>query len=99
MTMEFATVPTVLNVTLSVTNTEFSATLPAGAKGVKIHVRPSSATLRYSYAKGYVASATDKVMTIAVGEFRTLDFIVSQQTVIYFATADSSPVVEIEYWQ
>jgi hypothetical protein len=99
--MEIATVPTVVNVTLSSGNTEYSIVLPAGAKGIRIHTRPSVGTIRYAFNPGLVATSQPGIMTLAQLESRLMNFIVSEQTTIYFATSDVVPTVdtvEVEYW-
>lgn len=96
--MERVTTPTVVNVSLPSANTEYSTTIPAGAKAVRLHVRDSTARLFYAFVAGVVATQSDKCMSIAAGEDRRLDVLMRQATTIYVASDKASNVFELEYW-
>ncbi len=93
--------PTILNVTCTLANTEYSQALPAGCLHYSFQLRDATKVLRFAHVIGKVAGPTAPYATVAAGKAYTspekLALKQGSET-IYFATPDAAQVVELVCW-
>jgi len=90
-------VPTILNVSLSSADTEYSQVLTGEVVSLNFQMRDAT-DLRYAFEPGKVAGPTAPYFTVKAGNFYFKDKISLESPTIYFASSGTNKVVEVEAW-
>jgi hypothetical protein len=85
--------PTIYNVAMTTGGTEYSQVLPKGAKKVLIQLRGLTASFILYYATG-----ASTYITIAPGCSKVLEGVWLDSITLFFKSATSTQVAEIEVW-
>jgi hypothetical protein len=88
--------PTIQTVTLTLANTEYSITLPAGTKRFSMQPR-TNVDVRFAFVTGKVAAPTEPYATMKSGAPYT-EFDILSGARIYFASSTAGTVVEVVSW-
>ena len=90
--------PVITGVDVDDADTEYSITVPAGARRFEFRYR-AAIDLRYAYVTGKVATPTDPYKTlVAQATHDSGEITISSDLVIFFAAGTGSSRVELEYW-
>ena len=95
--------PDILNVTMTLADTEYSLQLPFRTKKFMIHTRDESA-FRFAYETGRVAVPTGAIFTVPDNKSWWEDHVnlrpndAAWDGTIYFASSDAGKIIEISYW-
>ena len=100
---EVMTPGTPINLELTLANTEYSLTLPAGCKFASGSVfnsgRTARVAFRYAFVTGKVATPTSPWLTGLAGDFfHTPEKFCAAGLTVYFASASAGAIVEVETW-
>lgn len=93
--------PAILNVAITLADTQYSQVIPAGTKHFTFKLRDATKTLRFAWDTLKVQPATAPYATLAAGQAYASPekiCLVESSKTIYFASPDASQVVEIVYW-
>ena len=97
MTSLFATIPQILNVTLTIANTEYSQLLPAGTQKFTVQAR-TAFDVRYAWVTGKVAGPAAPYNTLKSGTDLKEDSLFLEDKTLYLASTNAGTVVEILVW-
>lgn len=90
----------VTNLELTLADTEYSMTLPAGCQHFSLQAR-TAVDIRFAFEEGKVAASTDPFMTLKAGGALSppdkLGLAAGYET-IYFASSVAGTVVEVMTW-
>lgn len=92
-----STTPTIYNVTMTASGTEYSQTLKDNTKKFLLHTRDGNA-FRIAFVTGKVATPTAPYFTIATDEDYYEDHIQTAELTLYFGCATSGKIIEIIEW-
>lgn len=87
-----------LNVEMTLADTEYSQALPAHCKRFRISLREQDAAYRLAYVAGKVATPTDPYYSAGVGEVVDVDGIDLAAGTLYFACSTALKNIQIEAW-
>jgi len=89
--------PTVLNVTMTDNNTEYSENITAGAKYFTLLCRDGT-SFRYAFTTGKVASSVAPYMTCPTNGSVKETVLISENRTVYLGCDSAGKVVEILIW-
>lgn len=90
--------PTVLNLTLTSANTEYSIAIPGGCKHFSFQCR-TAFDIRFAFVTGKVAGPTAPYATVKSGGAYTSPEKLSMPAgTLYLASSEAAVVVEFVYW-
>ena len=94
--------PTIVNMTMTLADTEYEYELPENCKSFIIHTRDESA-FRFAYETGYVATPMEPYFTVpatkALGDDGFLNYTHGGvRMTLYFASGSAGKVIEIIHW-
>jgi len=91
--------PTVYNVTMTLTDTEYSQVLPTNTKRITAHVQDDSVAFRLAYATGEVAGPTAPYINVLLNGYYVEDsLLLPAGTTLYFACTAVGKIMEIIVW-
>jgi len=92
-----AATPTLVNVTLTVANTEYSFLMPNGTQMVEFQAR-TAADVRFAFATGHVAGPVAPYHTLKASDYYSSPPVNMTGQTVYFASTTAGTVVEIIAW-
>ena len=88
----------VLNLTLTLADTEYSIVLPSSARQFRFRCR-TAFIIRYAYEIGKVATPTEPYLSLPANADYQSDANDITGMTIYFATDEAGVVLEMEIWR
>lgn len=89
--------PTIVNVTLTLANTEYSWLMPNDTQTFEFQAR-TAADVRFAFTTGLVAAPTPPYFTLKSNDYYTSPPVNMTGQTIYFASGSAGTVVEIMAW-
>lgn len=91
-----AGVPVVTVVSMAVSNTQYSFSIPLNTKKIQIKSRQSG-LIKFSFTNGDIGSGS--YVSISPGSYRDIDgIVVTTGLTLYFTSTKNSDTLEIMYW-
>jgi hypothetical protein len=90
-------VPTQVNVTLALANTEYSFLMPNGTQAFEFQAR-TAADVRFAFATGHVAASVPPYHTLKANDYFSSPPVNMTGRTIFFASGNAGTVVEVVAW-